>query len=171
MNGWALARRDLRGGVGGLWLLLVCLAIAVGGLAAVTSVASSIRSTIEANGRELLGADLLLSTSQRGATTEERAARDELARLPATLSRDAIAQAMSSVQERMHDCHVEFEQTGTVNVRLVVEGPTGKVKDAQVLPPFDKSPAGLCVKAALKAARFARTRNDNQEVKLPVYLR
>jgi hypothetical protein len=104
-------------------------------------------------------------------TAEERAARDELARLPATLSRDAIAQGMASVQERVHDCRVEFEETGTVNVRLVVDGPTGKVKDAQVLPPFDKTPAGLCVKAALKSLRFARTRNDNQEVKLPLYLR
>ena len=73
-SAWALARRDLRGGIGGLWLLLVCLAIAVAGLAAVTSLASSIRSTIEENGRQLLGADLALSVAQRSATPEERAA-------------------------------------------------------------------------------------------------
>lgn len=71
---WALARRDLRGGIGGLWLLLVCLAIAVAGLSAVTSLASSIRSTIEENGRALLGGDLALSVAQRAATAEERAA-------------------------------------------------------------------------------------------------
>jgi putative ABC transport system permease protein len=61
-----------------LWLLLVCLVIAVGGLAAVTSVAASIRSTIDANGRNLLGADLMLSTAQRSATAEERSALAEL---------------------------------------------------------------------------------------------
>ena len=70
----ALARRDLRGGVGGLWLLLVCLTIAVAGLAAVTSVASAIRSTIDENSRNLLGGDLALSVAQRAATPEERAA-------------------------------------------------------------------------------------------------
>jgi putative ABC transport system permease protein len=78
LNAWALARRDLRGGFGGLWLLLVCLAIAVGGLAAVTSVASSIRSTIDGNARNLLGADLVLSTAQRSATAEERTALEAL---------------------------------------------------------------------------------------------
>ena len=78
MTGWALARRDLRGGLGGLGLLLVCLTIAVAGLAAVTSVASAIRSTIDTNSRELLGADLVLSTAQRAATSEERAAMAEL---------------------------------------------------------------------------------------------
>ena len=86
MKAWALARRDLRGGVGGLWLLLVCLTIAVGGLAAVTSVASSIRSTIDANGRELLGADLVLSTAQRSAEPAERAAMAELGRVSESLT-------------------------------------------------------------------------------------
>ncbi len=70
-NALALARRDLRGGWGSLWLLLVCLAIAVAGLAAVTSLASAIGSTIERNGRDLLGGDLSLSVSQRAATPAE----------------------------------------------------------------------------------------------------
>jgi len=74
MNAWALARRDLRGGIGGLWLLLVCLAIAVAGLASVTSLSSSIRSALAQNSRGLLGGDLLLSTAQRSATPAEQAA-------------------------------------------------------------------------------------------------
>jgi putative ABC transport system permease protein len=78
MTAWALARRDLRGGLGGLGLLLACLAIAIAGLAAVTSVADAIRSSIDANSRNLLGADLVLSTAQREATAEERAAMAEL---------------------------------------------------------------------------------------------
>ena len=78
MNGWALARRDLRGGIGGLWLLLVCLTIAVAGLAAVTSLASSIRSAIAENSRGLLGGDLMLSTAQRSATPQEQAAMARL---------------------------------------------------------------------------------------------
>ena len=68
-----LAQRDLRGGLGSLTLLFVCLAVAVAGLAAVTSLSSSIRSTIDKNGRELLGADLALSVAQRSANSEELA--------------------------------------------------------------------------------------------------
>ena len=76
--GLRLARRDLGGGIGGLWLLFACLAIAVAGLAAVTSLSSAIGSTIDQNARELLGGDLSLSVAQRSATTEERAIMDAL---------------------------------------------------------------------------------------------
>ena len=72
--GLKLGRRDLAQGIGGLWLLLACLAIAVGGLAAVTSLSSAIASTIDGQARELLGGDLALSVAQRSATPEERAA-------------------------------------------------------------------------------------------------
>jgi putative ABC transport system permease protein len=72
--GLRLGRRDLAHGIGGLWLLLACLAIAVAGLAAVTSLSSAIRSTIENEARSLLGGDLAFSVAQRSATPEERAA-------------------------------------------------------------------------------------------------
>jgi hypothetical protein len=102
---------------------------------------------------------------------EEKAQREEIAKLPLRLSREATERGMAAVQDRVHDCHVEFEETGTVNLRLVIEGPTGKVKEAHVLAPFDKTPAGLCIRAALRDAKFERFRSDTQEVKLPVYLR
>lgn len=76
--GLKLARRDLAGGIGGLWLLFVCLAIAVAGLAAVTSLASAISSTIDRNARDLLGGDVAFSVAQRSATPEERAAMNAL---------------------------------------------------------------------------------------------
>jgi putative ABC transport system permease protein len=75
-----LALRDLRGGLKGLGLLWVCLAVAIAGLAAVTSLASSVDSAIAANGRELLGGDLALSVAQREANGEEKAAIDALGR-------------------------------------------------------------------------------------------
>jgi len=102
---------------------------------------------------------------------EERAAKEELAKLPARLSRDQIERGMSEVQERVHDCHVEFEESGTVQLRLLIEEPTGRVKEVQIAPPFDKTPAGLCVRAALKGASFAKSRAATQEIKIPVYLR
>lgn len=75
-----LALRDLRGGLKGLGLLWICLAVAIGGLAAVTSLASSVDSAIAANGRELLGGDLALSVAQRDASSDEKAAINALGR-------------------------------------------------------------------------------------------
>ena len=76
----SLARRDLKGGLGGLGLLWLCLAIAIAGLSSVTSLASSIDRAIAAEGRALIGGDLMLSVSQRDASTDERAAIDALGR-------------------------------------------------------------------------------------------
>ena len=73
-----LAIRDLRGGLSGLGLLWLCLAIATAGLASVTSLASSIDTAIAANGRQLLGGDLMLSVAQREATPDEKVAMDAL---------------------------------------------------------------------------------------------
>ncbi len=77
---WRLARADLRGGWSGLGLMWLCLAIAVAGLAAVTSLASSIDRGIAANGRDLLGGDLMLIAAQHGATPEEQVAIAALGR-------------------------------------------------------------------------------------------
>ena len=73
-----LARRDLKGGLGGLGLLWLCLAVAVAGLASVTSLASSIDTAIAGQGRRLIGGDLMLSVAQRSATIEEQRAIDAL---------------------------------------------------------------------------------------------
>ncbi|HEU4498580.1 MAG TPA: FtsX-like permease family protein, partial [Sphingomicrobium sp.] len=69
-----LALRDLRGGLSGLGLLWLCLAVAIAGLASVTSLASSVDQAIAANGRQLLGGDMMLSVAQRQADGEEQAA-------------------------------------------------------------------------------------------------
>jgi putative ABC transport system permease protein len=85
-----LALRDLRGGLSGLGLLWLCLAVAVAGLAAVTSLASSIDRSISANGRALLGGDLLLSVAQRDAGNDERAAIDALGRASKSVNTRAM---------------------------------------------------------------------------------
>jgi putative ABC transport system permease protein len=75
-----IALRDLRGGLSGLGLLWLCLAVAIAGLASVTSLASSVDRAIADNGRQLLGGDLLLSVAQREASPEEHAAIEALGR-------------------------------------------------------------------------------------------
>ena len=83
---FSLALRDLRGGLKGLGLLWICLAVAIAGLASVTSLASSIDSAIAASGRDLLGGDLMLSVAQRDATAEERRAIERLGRASKSVS-------------------------------------------------------------------------------------
>jgi putative ABC transport system permease protein len=85
-----LALRDLRGGLSGLGLLWLCLAVAIAGLASVTSLASSVDSAIAANGRQLLGGDLMLSVAQREAGADERAAIDTLGRSSKSITTRAM---------------------------------------------------------------------------------
>jgi putative ABC transport system permease protein len=93
--GLKLGRRDLAQGIGGLWLLLACLTIAVAGLAAVTSLSSAIRSTIDGQARELLGGDIALSVAQRSATPEERAAIARLGSVKESVTLRSTAQVGS----------------------------------------------------------------------------
>jgi putative ABC transport system permease protein len=69
-----LALRDLRGGLRGLGLMWLCLAISVAAIASVLSLGSAIDRAIAGHGRELLGGDLALGVAQRQANPTEMAA-------------------------------------------------------------------------------------------------
>ncbi len=74
---WALAarlaRREARGGLGSLRLLLVCLFLGVVALAGVGSLAASILAGLSREGQTILGADLEVRLTQRMPTAAERA--------------------------------------------------------------------------------------------------
>ena len=88
---WRIARRDLNARFKGLRLLLVCLFLGTGALAAIGSLTAAIESEIEANGREYLGGDLQIELWQRGLDTEERAALEELGDVSAGTRLQAMA--------------------------------------------------------------------------------
>ncbi|MDB5690218.1 MAG: hypothetical protein JWL91_2094 [Sphingomonas bacterium] len=88
---WALALRDLRGGLKGLRLLAVCLFLGVTAIAGVGSLSAAILSEIGARGGVLLGGDIAVSLAQRQATAAERAAIARLGRLSETASMRAMA--------------------------------------------------------------------------------
>src|SRR6202041_208589 len=58
MLAFRLARRELRGGVRGLWIVLLCLALGVGVIAAVGTLRAAVDAGLSAGGRILLGGDL-----------------------------------------------------------------------------------------------------------------
>lgn len=55
-----LARRELRGGVRGLWIVLLCLALGVGIIAAVGTLRAAVDAGLTADGRRLLGGDIAI---------------------------------------------------------------------------------------------------------------
>ena len=70
---WAIARRDLHRQFRGLRLLLVCLFLGVGALAAIGSLTSAIRSELDGQGQVILGGDFEVEVYQRLLNAEEEA--------------------------------------------------------------------------------------------------
>ena len=68
-----IARRELRGGLSGFWIFLLCLALGVGAIAAVGSVRAAIESGLSREGAVLLGGDAELRLTYRFAEPDERA--------------------------------------------------------------------------------------------------
>ena len=70
---WVLARRELRGGLRGFWIFLVCLALGVAAIAGVGMVRAAIEGGLTQQGAVLLGGDAQLSFTYRFATGDEKA--------------------------------------------------------------------------------------------------
>jgi putative ABC transport system permease protein len=68
-----IARRELRGGLRGFYVFLVCLALGVAAIAAVGSVRVSIQRGLQEEGAVLLGGDAAMSFTYRYADEAERA--------------------------------------------------------------------------------------------------
>ncbi len=88
---WKIARRDLNARFKGLRLLLVCLFLGTGALAAIGTLTAAIERELENRGQELLGGDLEVEVWQRDLNPEEKAALAEYG----TLSGGTRMQAMA----------------------------------------------------------------------------
>ncbi|MBP0444854.1 FtsX-like permease family protein [Roseomonas sp. SSH11] len=62
--GWRLARRELRGGVKGLRIVLACLALGVAAIAAVGTLRAAVEAGLAADGARLLGGDVAVANSR-----------------------------------------------------------------------------------------------------------
>ena len=71
---WTIARRDLSARFRGLRLLLVCLFLGVGALAAIGTLTGAIGKELSSRGRTILGGDVEVAVWQRSATDAELAA-------------------------------------------------------------------------------------------------
>jgi len=68
-----IARRELRGGIGGFRVFLLCLILGVAAIAGVGTVRAAIQAGLQEQGTVLLGGDAQLEFTYRNATEQERA--------------------------------------------------------------------------------------------------
>jgi putative ABC transport system permease protein len=68
-----LARRELRGGLAGLRIVLACLALGVAAIAAVGTLTAAVQAGLAADGRKILGGDLEISATARDLPAEMKA--------------------------------------------------------------------------------------------------
>jgi putative ABC transport system permease protein len=76
---WAIARRELRGGLRGFWVFLACLSLGVAAIAGVGMVRAAIQAGLTEQGAVLLGGDAEVQFTYRFATPDERAYVDSIA--------------------------------------------------------------------------------------------
>jgi len=92
LHGLRLARRELRGGLRSLRIVLACLALGVAAIAAVGTLRAATQAGLAADGARLLGGDIEVRTSQR---PMPEAARDWAAARGAQLSLVVEMRAMA----------------------------------------------------------------------------
>lgn len=90
---WRIARRDLNARFRGLRLLLVCLFLGTGALAAIGTLSGAITREIAARGQEFLGGDLEVEVWQRDLTAPEKAALAGFGTVSGGTRMQAMAQA------------------------------------------------------------------------------
>ncbi|MBS0480800.1 MAG: FtsX-like permease family protein [Proteobacteria bacterium] len=88
---WTIARRDLSARFRGLRLLLVCLFLGVGALAAIGTLTGAIERELKDRGQHILGGDLQVEVWQRTPSPAERDAFTELGKVSGGLRLQAMA--------------------------------------------------------------------------------
>lgn len=94
----------------------------------------------------------------------ELQAKAERAALPERLTPREVDLGLQPVQEKIHDCYVEFQELGgTVKVGLVIGG-EGKITQMTLPPPYDKAPIGVCIRSQIRTAVFPKFRGEPMRV-------
>ena len=88
---WRLARREMRGGLAGFRIFLLCIAIGVAAIAAVHSVSRAVQTGIARDARALHGGDLAVRATYVPADAAARADFDALGRISEVVEMRAMA--------------------------------------------------------------------------------
>jgi putative ABC transport system permease protein len=99
------ALREMRGGLSGFFVFLACIALGVGAIGGVNSVARAVSSGVAEEGQALLGGDIRFELNQREATSEERAFLEGLG----TLAEAADMRSMARLADGSDQALVEVK--------------------------------------------------------------
>ena len=100
-----LALREMRGGLRGFYIFMLCILLGTAAIAGVNSVARSMTGAIDEQGREILAADIRFGLKNREASAEERAYMESLGKVQVSTnlrsmvrSEDKSAQALAELK-------------------------------------------------------------------------
>lgn len=99
------ALREMRGGLKGFYVFIACIALGVGAIAGVGSLAGALGNGISAEGQAILGGDAAFTLIHREATAEERGALAE----EGTVSEVATLRAMARDPDTLDQTLVEVK--------------------------------------------------------------
>jgi len=88
-----LARRELRGGVRGLWTFLGCLALGVAAIASVGTLSEAFKASVSAEAASIMGGDVEVSLSHIPLKDAERRAVERFGRVSEVLEMRAMAES------------------------------------------------------------------------------
>lgn len=107
------------------------------------------------------------SCPRRGAeelSQAELVQAERRAALPERLSSRQVEEVLQPLQEKVHECYVEYrEPSGTARVALTLGG-EGKLTGVVLQPPFDKAEIGICIRSQIKSATFPRFRGEPMRI-------
>ncbi|WIJ25916.1 ABC transporter permease [Devosia sp. RR2S18] len=150
--GWMrIAVLDLRGDVRRFVILLACLALGVGAIAAVSSVGAALQSAVERDARVILGGDI--EVRQRGSdiSREQRAAVEALGETARVVDLNARASAKgASLLLSLRAVSDTYPVVGTVTVSPQTQQPLN-----ELLAPFDGLPGAVVDKDVLERLDIA----------------
>ena len=96
-----LARRELRGSLGGFRVFLACLILGVGAIAGIGSLAASVDAALHDDARALLGGDIDLHLFHRTATAAERAYLAGLGTVSEVAEMRAMARSVTGAKQSL----------------------------------------------------------------------
>jgi putative ABC transport system permease protein len=98
-----LAVRDLRGGLSGFVILILCIALGTAVIGTVNGISSALQDAIARDGKKLLGGDVEAALVHRQATPDERAALDGLGRISEIATLRTMARRPDASQQTLAD--------------------------------------------------------------------
>lgn len=95
------ALREMRGGLSGFLIFIACIALGVGAIGGVNSVARAITLGVANQGQSLLGGDIRFELNQREATEAERSFLDSLGTVAVSANMRSMARLMDSSDQAL----------------------------------------------------------------------